>query len=114
MRESITLRVRASRPTSVVLFSPGTRSVRLPAAMDSAVVSMSRSGRKPMWTSQRPPNRAISTAPAVTASSTSNRRWRVLPMSPRGWATTSTSPSSRREARTRKVGPSATVAGASK
>ena len=52
IRESMTLRVRASRPTSVRSFSPGTRSVRLPAAMDSATVSMSRSGRSPIWTSQ--------------------------------------------------------------
>ena len=55
MRVSMTLRVRASRPTSVVSFSPGTRSVRLPSAMDSAVRSMSRSGRSPIRTSQKPP-----------------------------------------------------------
>ena len=60
MRESITLRVRARRPTSVESFSPGTRSVRLPAAMDSADRSMSRSGRSPTRTSQKPPRRARS------------------------------------------------------
>ena len=114
MRVSITFRVRARRPTSVVSFSPGTRSVRLPAAMDSAVRSMSRSGRSPIRTSHRPPSRATTTAAPVTISSTRSRWWRVLSMSPSGWATMSTSPLVRVQARTRNGGPPGLVDGAVK
>ena len=47
MRSSMTLRARASRPTSVAWSAPGTRWSRSPAAMESAVRSTSSSGRKP-------------------------------------------------------------------
>ena len=73
IRVSMTFRVRASRPTSVVSFSPGTRSVRLPPAMVSAVRSMSRRGRNPIRTSHNPPIRATMTAAPVTTSSTRSR-----------------------------------------
>jgi len=78
MRVSMMLSVRASRPTSVLLFSPGTRSVRFPPAIDSAAVSMSRSGRSPRRTSQNPAMSAMSTAPAVTISSITFRWLSVL------------------------------------
>jgi hypothetical protein len=105
IRVSMTLRVRARRPTSVLSFSPGTRSVRLPSAIDSAVVSMSRSGRSPMRTSQKPASSATRTAPAVTISSITLRWLSVLSVSLKGWARIRMSPLATVEARTRKVGP---------
>ena len=53
MWRSIMLSDEPSRPTSVRL-SSGTRRLRSPPAMLDAVVSMSRSGRRPMRTSQSP------------------------------------------------------------
>ena len=90
---SMTLRVRASRPTSVVSFSPGTRSVRLPAAMDSAVVSMSRRGRSPRRTNQKPPSRATHDGGAGDGQLDQEQMVSVS-TSPSGWATIRTSPSS--------------------
>ena len=114
IRVSITLSVRASRPTSVRSFSPGTRPVRFPAAIDSAAVSMSPRGFNPSRTNQKPAARAMRTAPAVTTHSMRSSWWSVLSVSPSGWARMRTSPLLTVEARTRKVGPPAWVDGASK
>ena len=65
-------------PTSVAPSAPGTRWSRFPAAIQSAVLCTSSSGRSPRRTSHQPPAKASTRAPAVTANSMSKRVCSVL------------------------------------
>ena len=74
---SMALRAVASRPTSVPSLACGTRLVRSPRAMASAVSSMSVSGCMPTRTSHRARRPTASRAATVTISSTTASLWTV-------------------------------------
>ena len=109
MRSSMTLRARASRPTSVCWSAPGTRWSRLPAAMESAVRSTSSSGRRPRRTSHQPPRSASTSAAAVTANSVRKQGVQGAVLVGERDASTSTPPLWIFSARTRKEGPPAVI-----